>query len=52
MKSNIYIQEIEKFNDEISIWELIDRHFDTIWKNYCFFSFIVCRNKFFDIRQL
>ena len=32
MKSNIYIQEIEKFNDEISIWELIDRHFDIIWK--------------------
>ena len=32
MKSNIYIQEIEKFNDEISIWKLIDRHFDIIWK--------------------
>ena len=32
MKDNIYIQEIEKFNDEISIWKLIDRHFDIIWK--------------------
>ncbi len=32
MKSNIYIQEIEKFNDEISVWKLIDRHFDIIWK--------------------
>ena len=32
MKDNIYIQEIEKFNDEISVWKLIDRHFDIIWK--------------------
>ena len=52
MKDNIYIQEIEKFNDEISIWKLIDRHFDIIWKIIVFFSFIVCSNKFFDIRQL
>ncbi len=32
MKDNIYIQEIEKFNDEISIWKLIDKHFNIIWK--------------------
>lgn len=32
MKNNIYIQEIEKFNDEISVWKLIDKHFNIIWK--------------------
>ena len=32
MKDNIYIQEIEKFNDEISVWKLIDKHFNIIWK--------------------
>lgn len=31
MKDNIYIQEIEKFNDEISIWELIDRQAKIWW---------------------
>ncbi|MFC2391152.1 MAG: hypothetical protein ACFNVV_04445 [Bacteroidota bacterium] len=40
MKSNIYIQEIEKFNDEISIWKLIDRHFDIIWKIIVFFPLL------------
>lgn len=40
MKDNIYIQEIEKFNDEISIWELIDRHFDIIWKIIVFFPLL------------
>jgi len=40
MKDNIYIQEIEKFNDEISIWKLIDRHFDIIWKIIVFFSLL------------
>ena len=40
MKDNIYIQEIEKFNDEISIWKLIDRHFDIIWKIIVFFPLL------------
>ena len=40
MESNIYIQEIEKFNDEISIWKLIDRHFDIIWKIIVFFPLL------------
>jgi len=31
MKDNIYIQEIEKFNDEISVCELIDKHVKVIW---------------------
>lgn len=31
MKNNIYIQEIEKFNDEISVCELIDKHVKVIW---------------------
>ena len=31
MKDNIYIQEIEKFNDEISVWRLIDKHVKVIW---------------------
>lgn len=52
MKDNIYIQEIEKFNDEISIWELIDRQAKIWWIGlllplfllFCFGSylFIVC----------
>ena len=40
MKDNIYIQEIEKFNDEISVWKLIDRHFDIIWKIIVFFPLL------------
>ena len=31
MKDNIYIQEIEKLNDEISVCELIDKHVKVIW---------------------
>ena len=31
MKDNIYIQEIEKFNDEISVWKLIDRQAKIWW---------------------
>ena len=31
MKDNIYIQEIEKFNDEISVCKLIDKHVKVIW---------------------
>ncbi|MFC2719309.1 MAG: hypothetical protein ACFN40_01915 [Bacteroidota bacterium] len=52
MKDNIYIQEIEKFNDEISIWKLIDRQAKIWWIGlllplfllFCFGSylFIVC----------
>ena len=52
MKDNIYIQEIEKFNDEISIWEQIDRQAKIWWIGlflplfllFCFGSylFIVC----------
>lgn len=57
MKDNIYIQEIEKFNDEISIWELIDRHVKVIWWIGLFlplfllfgFSipFVICKNYWF-----
>ena len=52
MKDNIYIQEIEKFNDEISVWKLIDRQAKIWWIGlllplfllFCFGSylFIVC----------
>jgi len=52
MKDNIYIQEIEKFNDKISIWKLIDRQAKIWWIGlllplfllFCFGSylFIVC----------
>jgi hypothetical protein len=54
MKSNIYIQEIEKFNDEISVWRLIDKHVKVIWWIGLFlplfllfgFSipFVICKN--------
>ena len=40
MKDNIYIQEIEKFNDEISVCKLIDKHFDIIWKIIVFFPLL------------
>lgn len=30
-KRNIYIQEIECFKDEISVWELIDKHIKKSW---------------------
>ena len=40
MKSNIYIQEREMFNDEISVWKLIDKHFDIIWKIIVFFPLL------------
>ena len=52
MKNNIYIQEVEKFNDEISVWKLIDRQVVIWWIGlllplfllFCFGSylFIVC----------
>lgn len=54
MKDNIYIQEIEKFNDEISVCKLIDKHVKVIWWIGLFlplfllfgFSipFVICRN--------
>lgn len=54
MKDNIYIQEIEKFNDEISVWRLIDKHVKVIWWIGLFlplfllfgFSipFVICKN--------
>ena len=54
MKDNIYIQEIEKFNDEISVWRLIDKHVKKIWWIGLFlplfllfgFSipFVICKN--------
>lgn len=54
MKNNIYIQEIEKFNDEISVWKLIDKHVKVIWWIGLFlplfllfgFSipFVICKN--------
>lgn len=54
MKDNIYIQEIEKFNDELSVWRLIDKHVKVIWWIGLFlplfllfgFSipFVICKN--------
>ena len=53
MKDNIYIQEIEKFNDEISIWKLIDRQAKIWWIGlllplFLLFGFsipfVICRN--------
>jgi hypothetical protein len=54
MKDNIYIQEIEKFNDEISVCKLIDKHVKKIWWIGLFlplfllfgFSipFVICKN--------
>ena len=54
MKDNIYIQEIEKFNDEISVCGLIDKHVKVIWWIGLFlplfllfgFSipFVICKN--------
>ena len=54
MKDNIYIQEIEKFNDEISVCKLIDKHVKVIWWIGLFlplfllfgFSipFVICKN--------
>lgn len=54
MKNNIYIQEIEKFNDEISVCELIDKHVKKIWWIGLFLplfllfglsiTFVICKN--------
>ena len=54
MKNNIYIQEIEKFNDEISVCELIDKHVKKIWWIGLFLplfllfglsiTFVICNN--------
>lgn len=54
MKNNIYIQEIENFNDEISVCELIDKHVKKIWRIGLFLplfllfglsiTFVICKN--------